>query len=401
MKQKSARYTHNASKLSKIILSTIIIALTFALIFSLIVISKLNKNNLFSKSIITNNNYFLGYQTLSGENDSSSNDNKNLEQNPGDIEGIIEKLRIFLYDAYGIDYETYSHEYYSDITPFTFEKDASSSEERHPADSADYFSADNDSGEIISAKSLEEIIFRATDIFYTLGICNEAELEVSRMINKTLGIDLIKSEFFTESDKIIDVPYISQEGILPNGCEAVAATMLLRYYDFDISPEDFVDNFLSCEPVTIKWGCRYGPNPKISYAGDPRSETNGLGCFAPVIVKALNKYLPSGYYAKNITGTSLNTLKSEYIARGIPVAVWVTIGMDDIDRIIQWQSNDKTESFLYPANEHCMVFAGYDSENYYFYDPYKTNGLTKYSIDKSVLAYNSLGMQAVIILKKQ
>ena len=75
--------------------------------------------------------------------------------------------------------------------------------------------------------------------------------------------------------------------------------------------------------------------------------------------------------------------------------------MEDIDRIIQWQSYDKTESFLYPANEHCMVFAGYDSENYYFYDPYKSNGLTKYSFDKSVLAYNSLGMQAVIILKKQ
>ena len=77
----------------------------------------------------------------------------------------------------------------------------------------------------------------------------------------------------------------------------------------------------------------------------------------------MNSYLSGkGYYAKNVTGTSLSTLASTYIDSGNPVLVWGTVGMKEIDRIIQWQSDDRTESFLYPANEHCMVFSGYDGE---------------------------------------
>ena len=173
--------------------------------------------------------------------------------------------------------------------------------------------------------------------------------------------------------------------------------MLLRYYGFDITPDEFIDSYLPCEPVRISWGTRYGPNPKLVYAGDPRSDSDGYGCFAPVIVKAMNSYLSGkGYYAKNVTGTSLSTLASTYIDSGNPVLVWGTVGMKEIDRIIQWQSDDRTESFLYPANEHCMVFSGYDGENYWFSDPYDSNGTVAYPISDSVMAYNQLGTQAVL-----
>ena len=58
-------------------------------------------------------------------------------------------------------------------------------------------------------------------------------------------------------EKQLSVPYISQEGSFPNGCESVSAVMLLRYYGFDITPDEFIDSYLPCEPVRISWGTRY------------------------------------------------------------------------------------------------------------------------------------------------
>lgn len=199
----------------------------------------------------------------------------------------------------------------------------------------------------------------------------------------------------------IDVPYISQEGILPNGCESVSAVMLLRHLGFDITPEDFVDNYLDCKPVTIKFGCRYGPNPKYYYAGDPRSEKWGCGCFSPVIVRALEKYLPKDYEAVNTTGMSLEALKKKYIDNEIPVAVWVTVGMEEVDSILQWQSENKSETFLYPENEHCMVFVGYDKDNYIFADPYNSNGIVSYPIKDCEAAHSMLGFQSLAVVKSK
>lgn len=245
--------------------------------------------------------------------------------------------------------------------------------------------------------SVATLLQAASDTFASLGYSDTTCRSV-----ETLMLELSGREFLITDglEKQLSVPYISQEGSFPNGCESVSATMLLRYYGFDITPDEFIDSYLPCEPVRISWGTRYGPNPKLVYAGDPRSDSDGYGCFAPVIVKAMNSYLSGkGYYAKNVTGTSLSTLASTYIDNGNPVLVWGTVGMKEIDRIIQWQSDDRTESFLYPANEHCMVFSGYDGENYWFSDPYDSNGTVAYPISDSVMAYNQLGTQAVVIMK--
>ena len=91
----------------------------------------------------------------------------------------------------------------------------------------------------------------------------------------------------------------------------------------------------------------------------------------------------------------------EFFRRGIPVCIWGTVHMEEIDRLLQWQSEDGKETFLYPANEHCMVFVGYDREKYYFADPYGSAGVAGYPINDCVLAYNSLGSQAVVIMQKK
>ncbi len=223
-------------------------------------------------------------------------------------------------------------------------------------------------------------------------------VEVAKYVNELMGEIWFEVSDFEYK---IDVPHISQVGILPNGCEAVSATMLLHYSGFDADPIDFVDNYLEKGEVYIKWGCRYGPDPKVAYAGDPKSEKGGWGCFAPVIVKALNKYLDGEMFAKNLSGSSLEELAQQYLVNDIPVAVWVTQGMEEIDRLYQWQSYDKSETFLYPVSQHCMVLTGFDETYYYFNDPLsETDEQVKY--EKSVVdaCYNSMGKQAVAIVEK-
>ena len=200
---------------------------------------------------------------------------------------------------------------------------------------------------------------------------------------------------------ILDVPHLNQiQESLPNGCEAVSATMLLQYNGLSITPEAFVSEHLTCEPVKIRWGCRYGPDPSKAYAGDPHSKKGGWGCFSPVIVNALNDCLPKDLKAVSLTGVTLNELAALYVASDIPVAVWVTQDLEPIQNAYQWQSYDKTETFLYPVNQHCMVLCGFDAQNYYFSDPLSEERVVCYDRQTAEKSYRSMGMQAVAVIKE-
>lgn len=449
-----------------VLLCMIIALLTAALLLAAYVISKFERNNLFSKSVFLGNNYFLGELSgESGESESQSQDSmtaramSNLEKqllaeavldagdypygddmvkeaedayygmdnSVGSTDGYDENDKgydgtnedwDYIGDGYdsgsgkGYDGESSGDQSGSDGAPEgTYGSAVGGSYTKKFGDvdteSAGYDAYGNyyipesynylyiDAGSFKS--SVATLLQAASDTFASLGYSDTTCRSV-----ETLMLELSGREFLITDglEKQLSVPYISQEGSFPNGCESVSAVMLLRYYGFDITPDEFIDSYLPCEPVRISWGTRYGPNPKLVYAGDPRSDSDGYGCFAPVIVKAMNSYLSGkGYYAKNVTGTSLSTIASTYIDSGNPVLVWGTVGMKEIDRIIQWQSDDRTESFLYPANEHCMVFSGYDGENYWFSDPYDSNGTVAYPISDSVMAYNQLGTQAVVKMK--
>lgn len=365
--------------------------LIIALAFSLLIIVKLSRNNMFSKSILIDSNYFLeNYRdNASDKTDVSQGNNDNNSS-------AIEIPEMFFYNKYAdgnvtaIPYNEKIENGIAKLHEYIYKSDVPNdpeNDQKYQTMLSDYYNILYSNG--LSEETigiLSELIYRDTDLFK----------------NKNDSYNTL-AEFFGVSakhEKRIEIPYISQEGILPNGCESVSAVMLLQYYGFDADPLEFVDKYLDTSPVSIKFGCRYGPNPKYYYAGDPRSEKNGWGCFAPVIVRALNKYLPESHYALNLTGTSLAELCSTYIDNDIPVAVWVTVGMKEINRIIQWQSYDKTQTYLYPSNEHCMVLVGYDKENYIFADPYGSLGIVCYPIEDTAVAYGSLGKQAVAVIKK-
>ena len=204
----------------------------------------------------------------------------------------------------------------------------------------------------------------------------------------------------SQNKTVLQVPYLSQNGILPNGCEAVSATMLLHHLGNTVAPMDFVDQYLDCEPTWTKGNIRYGPDPSKAYAGNPRKIQGGFGCFSPVIEKALiqavEAFAPGQYEVLNLGGISLKELEA-YIDRGIPAAVWATIGMQEVPFYYEWVSPDDGLTYRYPAREHCLVLVGYDDQRYYFNDPHNSNGLVSYRKATVEKRYETLGRQAVVI----
>jgi len=203
----------------------------------------------------------------------------------------------------------------------------------------------------------------------------------------------------TITPTILDVPHISQLPEYPNGCEAVSAVMLLQYEGYDISKNIFIEEYLEKGAIKNRFGVRFGPDPQEKYAGDPSSKKGGWGCFAPVIVNALNKYLAEQtHMAQNVSGASLEILCEHFIDRGIPVSIWITQDYLPIDEVYQWLDTDDKTVHLYPKNQHCVVLSGYDKYHYYICDPLSNtvfSAVKKIDLEQS---YASMGAQAVTVV---
>ena len=195
---------------------------------------------------------------------------------------------------------------------------------------------------------------------------------------------------------VIEVPYIDQTEYYPTGCEAVSATMLLQYYGYDIYVDEFVGEYLDTSTIEVKDGILWAEDPNEYFIGDPRSPYS-YGCYAPVIVKAVNKILDEGEKAKNITGTSIHEIIEEYIDKDIPVLMWATIEMEPVSKGTDWLLKSNGLRFHWIGGEHCLVLVGYDDSSYYFNDPYGNNGLVAYNKEVVEKRYEELGKQAVVI----
>ncbi len=231
--------------------------------------------------------------------------------------------------------------------------------------------------------------------WYSINFDNElAYIEIDNISftepNNSIGTLKTKGKYFIEN-----VPIISQMPDFPTGCESVSAVMALNYFEKDITVADFVDNYLDKSfKFYTKDGVLYGPDPYEVYVGDPRVE-NSYGCMAPVIEKALNKYLEGSMSVKRYVGVPLQDLCAKYVDNDIPVLVWVTIAMIESFDSTQWETENNGR-FIWPGNEHCMLLVGYDKNYYYMNDPYK-NAMLLYPRSKTETRYSELGSQAIVI----
>ncbi len=195
---------------------------------------------------------------------------------------------------------------------------------------------------------------------------------------------------------VLNTPYLSQAGF-PTGCESASAVMLLQAAGYSASIGGFIDNALDIGYLRYDNNTLYGPDPNQAFIGDPRS-SHGYGCYAPVIVNALNR-VATLHTAKNLTGTPISALLTDYIDKGTPVAVWATINMMMPESGTQWIVPETGGLFTWIKHEHCLVLVGYDENYYYMNDPYNSNGLRAYARSVVEARYAALGYQAVALVK--
>lgn len=62
---------------------------------------------------------------------------------------------------------------------------------------------------------------------------------------------------------VIDVPYLDQSVRYPTGCESVSAVMLLRYLGYEMSVDEFIEQYLDRQEFELREGELYGPDPQI------------------------------------------------------------------------------------------------------------------------------------------
>ena len=208
-----------------------------------------------------------------------------------------------------------------------------------------------------------------------------------------------------ESIMLEDVPYYSQEDILPTGCEIISAKMLLEFYTHQETVLDKMLSVIPCQYPKEENHRLYAPHPEDAFIGNPYSES-GYGCFAPVIVRMLNHLLPKQYRAVDTSGTDLQELAQTYLPQGIPVLIWATIGMWSPSPTSTWYLYNSRgyatdHQFQWLANEHCMVLIGYDADYYYFQDPYESNGTVTFRKEISEKRYEEIGCYSAIVTEKQ
>ena len=189
--------------------------------------------------------------------------------------------------------------------------------------------------------------------------------------------------------KIIDnIEYIDQTEDYPTGCESISTIMCLHYWKINITPEDFIDNYLEKGLFYYKNGQLFAPHPSEKFVGSPYDD-NSYGCYEPVIEKALNSIIKKNnlnFEVKNLTNVSMDIIKSGYIDNNIPVIFWATINMKPFFNGSIWivsEGNHKGEKFQWRAREHCLLLIGYDDNNYIFHYPWENK--PKYSYDKNLI----------------
>lgn len=223
----------------------ILLSLTIVLLLAVIggclgVIVRLNRNNLFSKSIYTDNNYFLRDQPL------SNSDTENIEQE-GEIysDTLIQKTLFrfkqalatvtadekasMLLEAWDQEIKQYSDAVDTNFQDALMQAMQTTFEDNGGIDwfsgdataerSAYEFEFDPITAPFAGKREIEEIIYYALDTYYTLGVCREADEQISTCVSDFLCIPFS----FSSAESIrLNVPHLSQAFIF----QAVALLLI-------------------------------------------------------------------------------------------------------------------------------------------------------------------------------
>lgn len=213
--------------------------------------------------------------------------------------------------------------------------------------------------------------------------------------SKTAGPDHAEKGSGVAAKIVLSVPLISQSEY-PTGCESVTSVMALRYAGYDVTIDDFIDQYLKIGKYYAEDGQYYGNSPYHYFIGNPRTGS-GFGCFAPVIYDALVEAAGADH-VKDLTGMPLEALTRNYIQNGIPVIIWATMEMRPAYPGRKWTLLETGKEYTWQAQEHCLLLVGADEQSYYFNDPRHGEGITKYEKEVTQKRYQEMGSQALAVL---
>ncbi|MEW9700809.1 C39 family peptidase [Paenibacillus sp. SI8] len=197
----------------------------------------------------------------------------------------------------------------------------------------------------------------------------------------------------TRSYHIPDVAALSQLPNLPNGCEAVAATMLLNWAGIAVTKEEVAEELPKGDlPHVNDDGAWIGSNPEDVFVGDPFGM--GYGIYHKPVAALMDRYLPGRI--KDLTGSSFNDLL-ETVKSGRPVMVWATEHMDTPIFEDEWQDENEHIIDWYDP-EHALLLTGWDADYAYMNDP-MTGAQEAYSLSDFESVWESMGSQAITVVE--
>ncbi len=223
-------------------------------------------------------------------------------------------------------------------------------------------------------------------------------VETSTWVYKTIESSQDQESQVVKDSYLLDVLFINQREKYPTGCESVSTVMALQYFGFNVTPEEFIDQYLEkgIAPY-MKEGQLWGSNPWKQFPGNPYDLT-GYGCYVPVIYKALNVLLQDKEYrVKELYDVPIQELCEKYIQYDIPVILWASVNMKPLKNTKTWLDEETKEPIIWKSPEHCLLLTGYDQNFYYFNDPMQKKN-TAYPKDIVEKAYKDLYSQSVVII---
>ena len=202
--------------------------------------------------------------------------------------------------------------------------------------------------------------------------------------------------FFVSHDVGLAIPLVKQLPALPNGCEITSVAAILQYYGEHIDHVTLAANYLAQQPMKEVGHVRYGPDPNVSFAGNP-AQANGFYVYAAPVVDAANRYLTeanSPYRAYDETGATIDELRA-YLQKGIPVAAWITIDLQPARTNGTWTIEGTSTVHPIYSNLHAVAVMDITDDEVQLMNP--LTGYETISLAAFKAAYEALNQRAIVV----
>lgn len=191
----------------------------------------------------------------------------------------------------------------------------------------------------------------------------------------------------------LDVPLYDQTVEYKTACESVATVATLNYQGYEITIDEFLDNYLdTTDPWSAEVFACEGNVFDSYFLGDPHL-SSGLLCNPPVIVRGVEKYFldigESSRRPYDYTGVGLNFLLDE-VSKGNPVVIWITHGCENTE-VRDWYGSP------FFARSHTVVLSGYDRERGVVTITDSVDGIFEVDYVKCKSNYDFAGRRSVVI----